>query len=358
VLDAARLERLAAAILPDLGQGSAVVSPFNVAAALALLAPGARGATAAELADVLGHDPAGALRGLTTRLEGLEGTEAVGPTAAWISRALAIEPEYRGAIADDLGGRVSAFDFRDPGAAAERINRWVSRATRERIGELVSADDLDPELARLVLTAALFLRAAWVEPLTRIGPRPFTLATGEAVEREFMARRTQLDYAEGPGWQAVRLDYGDRVTGLDVVLPDDLEDFEADLAANLGRVRAGMRRTDVRVELPPFSVRTRAELGADLREAGLGNALSPAADLRGIADSEDLYVSAVIHAALIEVDENGTLAAAATAVAVRATAAPVPREPKLITVDRPFLFVLRGPDSVPLFVGRVGDPAP
>ena len=357
MVDVGHLERLGAAILPGTETGNAVVSPFNVAAALQLLVPGARGVTAAELERLLGSDPVESARSMTYRLEALDGTEAVGPTAAWISPVLDMKSDYARAIEKELTATLATLDFSDPGRAAATINRWVAKQTRERIADLVSPGDLDPFLTRLVLTAALYFKAAWMDPLTRIGPRPFEVADGRRAEREFMAKSERLEYAEAPGWQAVRIPYSDRFTSLEIVLPADLAAFEGDLAANLEQVRAALTRVEVVLELPLFNVRRRAELKPALEAAGLGSAFSEAeADLSGITDAEKLFVSAVIHEALIEVDEKGTLAAAATAAVIRATSARVPSEPKRMVVDRPFVFVLRGPESVPLFVGRVTDP--
>lgn len=357
--DVGHLERLGAAILPAGGEGNAVVSPFNVAAALALLVPGARGEAAAALASVLGPDPVAAVKATVAQMKELEETEAVGPTAAWIRPGFDIKPEYRRAIVDELAAEVSELDFGDTERAAAEINRWVAAATGERVSDLVSSRDFHPDLTRLVVTAALFFKAAWIKPLERIGQRPFRLAGSEVAQREFMAGRSRFPHAEGPGWEALRLDYGDGVTGLEIVAPHDLEAFERDLPANLAGVRAALAPAEVELELPLFALRRHAELSDALAGAGLGALFAETgAVLGGITDSEELFVSAVIHEALVEVDENGTLAAAATAIVLRASGAYEPAEPKRMTVDRPFLFVLRGPESVPLFVGRVADPKP
>lgn len=353
--EAGRLEALAAAILPPAEEGNAVVSPFNVAAALTLLVPGARGTTAAELERLLGTDPVASVRDITRQIESLEGTDALGPTAAWVSPALDMKPTYRRAIQEDLAATLAQVDFGDPAAAAAKINRWVARETRERIADLVSPAELGG--ARLVLTAALYFKAAWTAPLNRIGPRPFELPDGARVEREFMAKRDWFEYGEAPGWRAVRIPYDDGVTSLEVVVPAELEAFEHELAANLELVRGEMERTEVELRLPLFDVRRKMQLGAALAAAGIASAFSEEADFTCITESERLLVSAVIHEALIEVDEKGTLAAAATAVVMRSVGAFASSAPKRMTVDRPFLFVLRGPRSVPLFAGRVTDPA-
>ena len=350
------LERRASALLPALGEGNAVVSPFNVATALALLVPGARGGTYEELERLLGPDAPGALARAQRELLDLAETDALAATAAWVSPVLELSSAYRDAIADALDALVSELDFTRPAEAAATINRWVADGTRGRIAELVDANDLDPDSTRLVLTAALFFKAAWEEELRRIGPRPFRLAGGRSEEREFMARRGLFEYADVPGLQAVRIAYADGTTSLEIVVPDDLPALERDLAAKLALTAADMRTADVDLELPLFAVRGSTKLKDELVAAGLPSAFDrDRADLSGISDAECLYVDEVIHEALIEVDEKGTVAAAATAAVIRAVSVTIPTR---MVVDRPFLFVLRGPELAPLFVGRVTDPVP
>jgi serpin B len=166
-------------------------------------------------------------------------------------------------------------------------------------------------------------------------------------------------YARGEGWQAVDLAYTGGEVSMLLILPDEgrFADIEGALPAGLvDEVAAALSNTEVLISLPKFEIRTQADLNAALAALGIVDAFDPdRADFTGISTVEPLYISGVLHEAFIAVDEAGTEAAAATAVIIGTTSAPI--EVIAVDFDHPFLFVLqdRETGSV-LFMGRVLDP--
>jgi serpin B len=166
-----------------------------------------------------------------------------------------------------------------------------------------------------------------------------------------------LPYAAGPGWRAVELPYVGGKLAMLVIVPDDLAAFEGTLDGEaLDRITGALASNHVDLALPKFGAESKVALGSVLAALGMPTAFTDAADFSGITTQEPLLISAVIHQANIDVDEKGTTAAAATAVVMVATGAPL--EPVTLTVDRPFLFALRDVETgAVLFLGRIADPS-
>jgi serpin B len=215
----------------------------------------------------------------------------------------------------------------------------------------------------LILVSTAYLKAKWTTPFDAFetAPRPFTTGKGTPVQAPTMKQLGQYALGKGDGWQAVALPYqGDRLRMVAVV-PDDLGAFESKLGpALLEQVRASLRAAPRSIELtmPKFTFRTDAQLNATLQALGAKTMFDErAADLSGITGpgGPPLVVSAVLQQTWLQVDEEGTEAAAATAGIVRATAAHI--APESFHVDRPFLFFVEDqPTGAVLFLGRVVDP--
>jgi serpin B len=172
-----------------------------------------------------------------------------------------------------------------------------------------------------------------------------------------MATASELRYAAGNGWRAVEIPYIGGSLAMTMIVPDDLAAFQATLGANkLAEIVGQLRAFEVTLHFPKFRIETKAMLADVLGALGMPSAFDPnRADFSGITAQEALFISDVVHQANIDVDEKGTEAAAATAVVLRGTASP---GQVTLTVDRPFLFVLRDvPTGAALFLGRVSDPS-
>ncbi|MDT3442389.1 MULTISPECIES: serpin family protein [unclassified Pseudofrankia] len=357
--------------------GNLVCSPYSVAVALGMTRAGAAGRTASEMDAVLhasalgsGPDalPAG-LNALTLAVESRAGkrTLADGSTieilvdvanSLWGQRQTPWEAPFLETLARYYGAGMRTIDFGADAAGATRaINDWTAKQTHDRIPTLLSPTDLDAS-TRLVLVNALYLRAPWQIPFGDARPAPFTRPDGSAVQARLMSLTlAQAGYATGPGWRAVDIPYAGGELAMAVVLPDPgrLDAIEAALDETALRgLLTGFQPTAVELELPRWTFRTHAGLGDPLAALGMPTAFGGDADFSGMTRAEKLHIDKVVHEAFIAVDEQGTEAAAATAVAMAVSA--ILTEVRL-TVDRPFLFVVHDrATATPLFVGRVVDP--
>jgi serpin B len=260
----------------------------------------------------------------------------------------------------DLEELLTVVDYADSEVARAAINAWTSEQTHDRIPEIVPAGVLDEETL-LVLVNALYLKAAWEEPFHAASTTAsdFHLADGGLVQVPTMLGHVDAQVGAGDGWRSARLPYLGGTLAMTVVLPDAgrLADVEALVAErDWSAVLEAPAHDRLELRLPRFTVRTSASLGELLAALGMPTAFTDDADFTGFTVEEPLKISEVLHEAFVAVDEDGTEAAAATAV-VMARGAGIPAPPVPFVVDRPFLFAIHtAADGDPLFVGRVIDP--
>jgi serpin B len=344
------------------GEENLLLSPTSAAEALGLLYPASRGRTAEEFGAVLhlpewSPDLVAAVREHTRALDGLRHDGDLDDDAPdslqmsnrlWTAEDLQPEPDYLDDIATAFDADVRALDFAgDPVGATDRINATVAEDTRGIIEELFE-QPLEQETAA-VLTNALHLKARWADPFTDTLPAPFAAPSGE-VTVDMMSGATGAGRT-ADGWQAVELPYRDGTLSAVAVLPPEGTDPCAVDAGTVASLQAA-DPSEVGVELPKM----RIEQSHDLREMLAGLGLPIEGDYSGLG-SEDLFVSEVVQKTFLEVDEDGTEAAAATGVAVGVTSLPV-ASPDVVTFDRPFLFLLTDAETgSPLFVTVVHDPS-
>lgn len=356
--------------------GNVVFSPYSAAVALAMSRAGAVGQTASEMDQVL-HAGPGALdpgfnaldQALAERpgefqLPGADTPVELVLTMAnqlWGQEGSRFHDHFLTNLAGNYGTGVRVVDFVDASEdARSSINHWVSDQTRERIPELIPAGVLN-ELTRLVLTNAIYLKAPWHAPFrpAATAAGTFTRLDGSTVQAQMMRLSERLGYTAGDGFAAVDLPYAGRQLSMLVIVPDEgaFSGFETGLDADrLQAIVNGLASTQVNLGFPRFEFRTQAALAGALRELGMPTAFTDAADFSAMGpDGDDWVIQDVLHEAFISVDEEGTEAAAATAVVMGVTSAPL--EPVVLNVDRPFLFVIRDvPTGAILFMGRVVDP--
>jgi serpin B len=360
------------------GRDNLVLSPASIRLALAMAWAGAEGVTAEQMAEVLHLDlPAeemhAALNAVDTLLAARNREEPPGPddrerkvvltisNALWGQAGFEFLETFLDTLAVSYGAGMRLVDFVVATEEARAtINDWVSDQTNERIPELIPAGVLS-ELTRLVITNAVYLDASWMtmfDPAeTRDGS--FTTLEGEEVTAEVMHQTHGFLYSAGPGWQAVELPYVGNELAMLLIVPDagSFGEVEADLGAVLAGAVAGLSMTDVALGLPTWEFRTQASLVEMLASLGMTDAFDQArADFSAMTGEPDLFISDVLHEAFISVDEDGTEAAAATAVIMDLRAA-MPGDTVDLEIDRPFLFSLYDRESGEvLFIGRVADP--
>lgn len=358
--------------------GNLIYSPYSLSLALAMTYAGAGGETAAQMAETLHftlpperlHPAFNALDldlaarpAQAAEVEPQNRFELSLVNSLWGQQGLGFQPDFLDALAFHYGAGMRLVDYvADPEAARLAINQWASQETGRRIEELLPRGVIDTD-TRLVLVNAIFFKAGWLFPFDEqlTAAAPFTRLDGSQVQTPRMAMREAptLAYGSGNGWQAVALPYAGRLAEMIVIVPEAgrFAEFEAGLdAETYNQILASMQPRSVQVEMPAFEFTGEFMLREALRSMGMDEPFTPGlADFSGMTSEEALFISQVIHQAFIGVDEAGTEAAASTAVVMSREAATIPDV--VLTVDRPFVFVIRDvPTGTILFLGRVLDP--
>ena len=355
--------------------GNVFYSPYSISIALAMTYAGARGETATQMADTLHFDLSQenlhpALNYLDMELnkrgEGAKGKDDEGfrlniVNAIWGQKDFTFLPKFLDTLAENYGAGLRVVDFvGETEKARVTINDWVSDKTEERIQDLIPEGQLDA-MTRLVLTNAIYFNAAWQyqfeESLT--SDSPFYLLTGEEVTVRMMKQTESFGYTAGDGYQAVEPLYDGGELSMIILLPDSgqYELFEEQLTAEKAdEIIRNLERNQVTLSMPKFEFESEFMMKETLSAMGMPVAFGSGADFSGMTGEPLLYIDQVIHKAFVSVDESGTEAAAATAVDMKLTSAPV--DPVKVTIDHPFIFLIRDIETgTILFVGRVLNPA-
>ena len=349
--------------------GNLFLSPLSISVAFAMLHGGARGETAAELADVLQFELEGetlhaAFNATTSLLEWCDEESCLAmANSLWGEDGAAFESDFLDLLAIYYGAGVHLVDFTtDPEGARAAINDWVAERTEQHLKELIPQGYVDA-LTRFVLANAVYLRAAWKRPFETFNTAdgPFFRRDGTQVTVPRMRQTGGLPYLRAGDVQALELPYAGTLLGMVILLPDPgqmdavLETLDG---SSLQAMFAGLSDTTVSLTLPRFELEASFSLDATLRSMGMNLAFS-GGDFSGMM-AEPVSVQAVLHQAWIRTDESGTEATAATVIIGGADGGVDidPPEPTPFVVDRPFLFVIwhRVTHAV-IFLGKVEDPS-
>jgi serine protease inhibitor len=352
-----------------LGKGgdNVFMSPASVAFALAIAANGAGGSTRGAILGALGHPNASIaafnvenrqlITGLSASASGVQFSLA---NAVWLNPAFPLRPQFVSTASGVFGATARNLNFGDPSAAAT-INDWVKQHTNGRIPKIVESTDVRDVS---VITNAIAMKAKWVTPFKKSETRdgPFTTAEEKQITVSMMHEEANLSYAQIGDWQIARLPYSGNHLSMYVFLPREgvplttalqkLDDGTFETAiAKLGEQQ-------VALTMPRFTATYEARLNQALSNLGMAQAFGPQADFSNLTESEQrAYISSVLHKAFVRVDEEGTEAAAATAVTIQALAVHIAPPPIQMIVDRPFLMVIRDDTTREiLFLGAIYDP--
>jgi serpin B len=354
--------------------GNLFYSPYSISLALAMTYAGAIGETAQQMADtlqfMLGQDKLHPAFNwlhaeLAKRGQGAQGKDGEGfklniANAIWGQKGYEFLPAFLDVLAENYGAGLRILDFiKQTEESRLAINQWVSDQTEGRIEDLIPPGAIDA-LTRLVLTNAIYFNAAWKYPfdgnITANGP--FYLLDGGQVSVPMMNQTESFGYTEGEGYQAVELQYDGNELSMVILLPEagQFQAFEEEFQSQqVSDIISGLQPTRVTLTMPKFEFDSEFSLKDTLAEMGMPIAFSDGADFSGMTGTPDLCISEVLHKAFVSVDEAGTEAAAATAVIVGETA--MPGQPVEVTVDCPFIFLIRDIETgAILFVGRVLNP--
>ena len=347
-----------------------VLSPSSLASGLGMAYLGARGGTARVMAGVLHLPVAGgqALEaGLQARSAALGRLDGPGATLAasdqvWADPALTTERGYLNAVATGYdAGLAKAPLLKHPEQARQEINQAIATATRGQIPHLLAPGSLDNQIG-WVLTDALYMHAAWATPFDphETAPGPFTTAAGRPVRAQFMVGGEYRAVSAG-GWTAVWLPYRGGKLAMEALLPPAGSagctlPAAAALGAMTSRLASGQPGTLTRsVSFPKVNLATQVSMKPVLTRLGMGVAFSPAADFTGLS-RQACCIGLVEHAATLAIGEKGTVASAATAVGIVASAGRL--LPPQVSFDRPYLMVMTDrATGEPLFMARVANPA-
>jgi serpin B len=360
-------------LMRTLGSGNLVFSPDSIATALAMAGTGAAGQTADQMADVLqlasptAFAGVGQLQGTIAREQATAGRgQEQAPTldlanGLFLQRGYALQAGFLSSLAGHFGAAPQTVDFEhDSAGAVQAIDSWVSAHTQGTIPHILAS--ISPQ-TRLALANAIYLKAVWLKPFQRraTATAPFHGERGVTAV-PFMHETDELSYGHGSGYAAVDLPYRASTFSLLIVLPtgQSVAALQRRLDPSLlAGIVHSLAPTPVSLSLPRFHLALQLDLNDSLQALGMTDPFSAAADFSRIAPGERLRIGAVEHAADFTVDEEGTVATAATVVTIEATAvhAPLPR-PTPFTANRPFLFFLCDDRTgTVLFAGRLTDPA-
>jgi serpin B len=352
--------------------GNLFYSPYSISAALAMTYAGARGETEKEIANTLHfalsqdklHPAFNSLalalasRGQETEEPGKRGFVLKNVNAIWGQQNYKFQSAFLDVLAENYGAGMRTLDFaREPEKSRLTINDWVSEQTADKIQDLLPAGSIDPSVF-LVLTNAIYFKANWFhmfdEEKTVNGQ--FSLLDGSKVTVPMMHQTDYFDYAEGDGYQAIELLYRTRELSMIILLPEEgnFQKFENSLQyLQLKEIVDNLEYRQVILSMPKFNFDSEFDLTQTLSEMGMPIAFSGGADFSGITAGGG-FISGVYHNAFIAVDEKGTEAGAATAVAIAKGAVGGPVE---FIVNRPFIFLIRDiKTGTILFIGRVLNP--
>ena len=350
------------------GEGNLMLSPLSASVALTMLLNGADGATYDQIHTMLGYAPGQDLPAINASYQSLRSQLlAADPQVQFtLANAVfyrdtfgpAIQAPFLDAMRTAFDARVGALDFGSP-SALEAINGWASASTNGKIPEVL--DEISPELVMLLMNA-LYFKGSWStefdEAQTATGA--FELAGGTTVDVPMMSGMVEARLASGEGWRAAELPYGRRNFSFVAIVPDaPLGDAVGELAAGLwadvarqldGPTGEAETWTEAEVRMPRFTFETDAGLNEPLQTLGMVDAFDGRADLSRIAPG--LKVDFVKQNTFVDVNEEGTEAAAVTTIGIDLTSAG-----PSFAADRPFVFAIRErtTDTL-LFIGQVADP--
>jgi serpin B len=343
-------------------------SPLSISTAFAMTFAGASGETAAEMKEILGlrdgaHESFGELqRGLAT-VSG-DSFLFLPANSIWPDSGYKLLPSFENVMKNAYGAEVTQLDYKSRAEESRKtVNDWVEAHTSGKIKDILPPQSVNAD-TRLILANAIYFRSAWLEPFRESATydADFFGAGGKTKVRMMRSVRTAA-YYEGEGYQAIALPYAGEKFIMTVILPkerDGIRALEEKLDAGLlsdVSSKLVVRRVDI--NLPKFKTEHSFDAAETLGVLGVKKAFDrKLADFSLMSGNRDIYIGAALHKARIETDENGSEAAAATAVVMpRLTAAPGNNDTAPFIADHPFIFFIQDKASkTMLFTGRMARP--
>ena len=352
--------------------GNQFYSPFSISTALAMVYGGARNETALQMSQTLNFPLNDKFHGEYKHLLGKLHDGADGKiklniaNGLWAQKDFKFLDSYFNLVKQNYNSELKNVDFKDNAereATRRDINSWVEKNTNDKIKNILSQGDLNA-MTRLVLVNAIYFNADWTTPfkIESTKPREFSLVNGTKTIVSFMNQLGQFNYYEDSKIQAIEIPYKENKASMVIILPittDGIKELGKSLDYKYYQeIIEALQSTDVGLSFPKFKMDLQLELSTTLSQMGMPLAFSPeGADFSGMTGKRDLFISKVIHQAFVKVDEIGTEAAAATAVAMSLGSAPHYVEPKIFNADHPFVFLIKDNTTGSiLFMGTIMKP--
>ena len=348
-------------------KGNVFISPTSIAVALAMTSNGANGTTREAILKTLHADGESmdafnaANHALAEEIANTKSVQLTMANALWLDRELPVNPSFVQTLGSDYSAQAENVNFRSP-EAVRTINAWVAQHTNNRIEKILEA--VDPATVA-VLTNAIAFKGKWTAQFDPKATQPHDFKTGSGTVRQvpMMKHTAEYGYANADGLESIRLPYSDGKFAMYVVLPQDAARMQS-LVEKLtpegfDALRTSLHGQKGTIELPRFTSKYDTTLNSVLGKLGMGIAFSSKADFGGISKApRQFQISEVRHASFLSVDEEGTEAAAATSVGIRATAMRMEPPPFHMIVDHPFFVAIRDETSGQLlFAGVIAEPA-
>lgn len=350
--------------------GNLFVSPYSISSAFGMVVAGAAGQTRDEMVKVFHftlppdrlHPALGDLKKSLDRGAGSGDYELAIANRMWGQKGFPFLSEFREVTHAQYGAELEEADFQtDPDAARTHINAWIAGQTKDRIRDLFPPGSLG-RASRLVLANAIYFKGQWALQFKKAATvdRTFHLSRADSVMVPTMSQEDTFGLVDDEDLQVLEMPYRGKNLAMLILLPrrrDGLVQLEANLSLErLESWRSGLTTRKVLVRLPRFTFSSKFTLPEMLAAMGMPSAFNAEhADFSGMDGKRDLFISSAIHQAFVEVNEEGTEAAAATGIGMVTTSMPV--APPVFIADHPFLIAIvdRATGSI-LFLGRVMDP--
>ena len=350
-------------------QENVFFSPWSIYSALGMAREGAKGKTALEMQQVM-HFPENESQRRQSFALAYDKFNAkdAGYTlstanALWVEKDYPLLDNFTAAIERYYHGSAQNVDFL--GATEDTrsmINFWVESRTNNKIKDLISAGGISPQ-TQLVITNAVYFNGTWVRSFDKNITRKGNFKTGddriiETPMMESVGRESRFNYTETGDMQILELPYQGKRISMIILLPkSDISSLEKSLTAGrLAELTKGLQEGRVDVYIPKFTFAAKYFMAKNFEDMGMPTAFTSGADFSGINGRKNLFINEVIHQAFVDVNEQGTEAAAATAVVMPTMAYGAPRTP-VFDADHPFVFLIQDIETGNiLFIGRVSDP--
>ncbi len=353
------------------GKDNLFFSPYSISSALAMTYAGARGETETQMADVLHFFPKQealhpVFAGLADHFRELQEAKNIAlnmANALWIQQDFEVLDQFLDILEEYYDAGLFQVNFVEASEEVRlKINSWVEDRTNKKIRELLPPGVINA-LTRLVLTNAIYFKGNWGIEFEKdfTSEEPFWLTPEKKIMAPMMHQQNAFKYGENDAVQILQMPYSGEELSMVVFLPrekDGLAKLEAGLEADqLADWISETSLRDVEVSFPKYKLTSRFSLSKVLKEMGMTAAFSDSADFSGIEPGRQLSISEVIHKAFVEVNEEGTEAAAATAVVIGVTSVAEPKPTPVFNADHPFIFLIRDNQTGSiLFLGRIVNP--